>query len=411
MKDFKEIAFLVLSGPNGKGGHHYSIRDLGAEFEAKGVIVHYITVSSDSSVHVEPLAKKKRLGEYVLTFNLLALLRFVRRQIKIDLVDAVISLDEIGVRICMAAFPCAHHKIIAIKPGWVNSSAWTAHSGKLVCFSQENYDYFKALPKYRKAHLEFVPQRVYPVEVNGEITTLLYKELCLGEYDKVVIAGGRVDLGDSDSPGKKPIFETGLALHAQLLKEGVRSFLILAGTPKNAAAEEWLKSLSARMPQVHVEMRPIYVDKLSSLVGLADYVIGMGRVAMEAMSLSKNVFIPTQNGELPVRITSDNFETIAHYNFTHRAVSNLSASLTSSRDDLDKLLSTPEYEHEQGAITKKLFDENLSIKTGVARYLEIIDSLAMLPKRKSYVVAAYSFIRIYMVMLSGTLLSFSKKWR
>ena len=99
-------------------------------------------------------------------------------------------------------------------------------------------------------------------------------------------------------------------------------------------------------------------------------IVGMGRTAMESMSLGIPTFIPLMHSQLPLLIDSETFEAALSANLTYRTnVAN--PILKSNLKKIERLHIGYENICEE---TQIIFKDNLDIDSGIKNYIEIIDN-------------------------------------
>jgi hypothetical protein len=388
-----KFAFFLLSGVNGRGGHLYSARDLGMSFENAGIEVDYFGLCN-SEVDIQPLShvpKYKRIQNHQGVWGTIKSLRY---NFYLDEYDAVIVLDEMAVRLLSVSFPLSIEKIIAIKPGWINSKAWAPNTGALVCFSSENYEYYKAKKKYKRTNLHLIPQRVLPAQPSPQLLNALRKDFNLGSYDLIIMAAGRLDFGEGHSPGKKEIFDYSLSLYARYKKLGCRPFLFFAGKAKDQKTRNQAIAMIQNLEGAALLDDDKYTAKLSSILSVSDVVIGYGRTAMEAMSLAVPVIVPVSKGDAGVLVSKSSFGALQFCNFTNRI--NVSAvDIAAEKFEIDKLLDV-EFRTQSGDEAKQLFLEKLSAIAAVPIYIKLTKEIVKLSLYTKLNTCVFSLFRILM---------------
>lgn len=380
-----KVAFLLLAGANGRGGHLHSARDLGLSFQESGMSVDYYGLCS-AGVDIQPLKHLSNYHRIEITQKLCGILSAIREYVGHQTYDAIIILDEMAVRLMHVA--CLGHtdRMIAIKPGWVNSKAWSPHVKALVCFSRENFEYFRASAKYANTNLHLLPQRVRPALINGALLNDLRSEYNLDRYDIIIMAAGRLDFGEGNSPGKKEIFDYGLRLYSNYKKLGLIPFLFFAGKAKDPKTRSKAMEMIQDLEGTALLDNDKYTNKLSSIFGATDVLIGYGRTAMEAMSLGVPVIVPVSTGESGILISKSSFPALQYYNFTNR-VEAAEIDLVAEKNKIESLCN-PKVRAKIAAEVRELFTEELSATSAVPGYKELIEA----QDDRGFTVKSYAFV-------------------
>lgn len=362
-----KICLFVSSGATGFGGHHFSVRDIFLSMKEKQIDVTLLVAGEiDSKVlnEFDHFFIKLRYPWYFNSINAF------KTFFKANDFDTVFCFDENTSRIAILNFHNQLQKVVPVKPGWLNSTSWTNSTNHFVCFSKENFDYMKGLLKYKKVQIHLIPNRVRNVAVDNIFCNNLKKDLSLTDVEKIILAVSRID------PDKKQVFVQSINLFKNLEKHSSAYRLIIAGHVSCNDTLSWLETLIEQQnlgSKVVLLTESLYTKNVSKIFSMADFLIGMGRTAMESMSLGKLTYIPIGNNNLPVLITKDNFEKAFQRNFTYRSEFN-DSELQNNHSLLQRFKDhnfIKELENE----TKMLFEENLSIEKGINAYLEIVKSI------------------------------------
>jgi glycosyltransferase involved in cell wall biosynthesis len=117
-----------------------------------------------------------------------------------------------------------------------------------------------------------------------------------------------------------------------------------------------------------------YTINASTLVDLADVVVGTGRGLMEAASMAKVLMVPVAGNAYPVLVTPDVFERLYDYNFSVRAVlGDHDEEQTIAR--MACLLSDDEMRREMGKRSRAWYDEHFAIESVLDKYCLIYKTL------------------------------------
>ncbi len=365
-----EFLLLVASTPSGVAGHHYSVRDIARAMAGAGLKVELGLVVNRPGQVSRALQETphKRIDA---GFCYRDAIDWVRRRLACNPSLVVFGYDELSVRVAIAATVRERHRVVSVKPGWINSAAWSNGVANFVLFTRENLDFYAAHPRYAGIALHYLPNRVArPVpapDAAGRLTRLLPD---LGRVEQVIFCPVRLGWG------KDFIVDQALRLHRHLRDTGLSVGLVIAGSVHDESYVAALRERIGAAEDVWVTTDRTLTGNISSYMHAFDMVIGAGRTSGEALCLGKRVFCPNPSGGLPVEITSRSFEGLAYSNFTGRIAA---AVDDAAAGDLDAIVA-----------------ERLGVEAGVPRYRRIAsDALqARLPQTRALGTWASTAIRL-----------------
>lgn len=383
------LALIVTSGKDQFGGHHVSIKDLTNNFSSNNINVDVINLKEDSVV-LSPI------GSHKVEVNLLnpnSILKF-RYYLKSGNYSAIFCFDELSTRYLLITIPDLLHKIVPVKPGYLNSSSWTNACKFFINFSEENHLYYKSLPKYKKVVLKYIPNRVKPLKNKINDRSLGFIDsLNLKKNNKIILVPTRID------PNKKELIEKGINFYKFLNDK--EYYLVIAGLVNCELTYNWLQNITKEINNCKILTSNKITNNISEIFYSVDIIIAMGRTAMEAMSLNKFVCVPVKGKELPILITEKNFNILKYYNFTNRSV-------ISKEDYKLNIELIKSFKHnlkfDNYQVTGILFSQFLDVNNAFEKYLKIINDLD--PSSKFLVSSSAwikSLIRVFFIELKSIL--------
>lgn len=401
MSDFigSSIAFVVFAGKSGAGGHHYSVRDIGAVLSQK-YDVHYIMLSYHEEMKSDGLKDVEKVFRFRIRLNSLRSVKELRKHLEFNNYSAIFILDELAVRIMFVVRPSNFWKLIPIKPGWLSSDAWIGCLPNMICFTNENYLYYRDKPKYKDVNVKLIPNRLKSININLDLINSFKSHINLPKDAIIIMAGARVDLGDGVEPGKKMIFEQSYSMFTELSKRNKNIYLVFVGKPKNQLALDWINSFAVKNSRVRVVTDPYYTTKLAQFFSICSLAVATGRTAMEALSLSKLLLIPSIDSNCLKMVFKDNFIKAMDSNFTQRSVLGDDCEWEKHEDYILGLLEDKEkYDKHMNEINK-LCEDKIYAETALMEYEKLINGIDYKKFTLKYFIPwLISIVRIYLVTL------------
>ncbi|MEN3975969.1 hypothetical protein [Emcibacter sp. SYSU 3D8] len=307
-----QFLMLAASTPSGVAGHHYSVRDITGALDAAGVRTELCLILNrpgqssralDGMPHVQVDAG----------FCFLEAIAFVRRRLSDNPALVVFGYDELSVRIAIASTIGQRHRIVSVKPGWINSASWSDGVANFILFTRENLDFYARHPRYAGVALHYLPNRVARPDPAPDAAVRLGSLLPgFGSAGPSIFCPVRLGWG------KAFIVDQAFRLHDAMKSSGQPAGLVIAGTAHDQSYVQSLRDRIAGMPDVWMTTDPGITGNISAYMNAFDIVIGAGRTSGEALCLGKRVFCPDPDSELPVEITPRSYEGLAYSNFTGR---------------------------------------------------------------------------------------------
>ncbi len=198
-------------------------------------------------------------------------------------------------------------KLTLVKCGGPNPTLYYPPIENLVCFSEENYNYFINKENSNKKCISLIPNRVVKKSItsnqkfDNDISNMQgLKILCIArigtEYKKKI--------------------ELAYALKEKLTN--VNCTLVIIGSIVQFEVFEDLKSILKEDVTWLTSSR--YTENAVQYINLFDIVIGTGRGAVESLLLNKNTYIPINNSNSLTLVDEENLAELAKGNFSGRTI-------------------------------------------------------------------------------------------
>lgn len=383
----QRVSLIVTATETGVAGHHYSVRDLSRALQESGFEVR-VWVLRFADKHWSQALEGHGVSQMDAADPLSGRHRLLERNDA-----AVFCFDESAVRAAIAFMPERLERIVPVKPGWVNSDAWTRFASAFVLFTQENYEFYRDNPRYRGVRPYYMPNRVAPPKTDPALVRRLQDKL--GDPppgERLVFVAGRID------PYKLPTIEQGAALF-EALRKAASARLVIIGSASNAEVLKDLQARYAGRSDVSIVTDPAITSRLSSVLARGDLIVANGRTAMEAMLLGKNVAVPTSAGELAELVTPANFDAMLHHNFTQRAAGQ------AGQGGAAALLGDPAALDRNAEAVREIAEERISTVRAAELYGQVVDFVAVAQARPLDKVAAFlaSAARLFFIIVRARL--------
>jgi len=372
----KILCIAIANKAKSTGGHLHSLLNISREL-AKDHNVKIISFGNESSELLDSS------GLYIgyCSYKLLNIFR-IRKQIK-KIVgefkpDVLNIYNEEIYLLFRLLILFTDAKLILTKCGGKNpiKSQWV-FADNLIVFSKENYNWFISNKKYKKSNIFLLPNRVGVVEIPSEMNQKNKKDKNSFNFLRI----GRISRSYINSYMKL------IDLVAQLKKDNFLVRLFIIGTINDI---QYYKQIKHKITLTGIDCTLITdenkVKIASKYLYLGDCVLGTGRSAMEAMSVSKPVLVPALNSPFPILLTKDNFELYFNMNFSERSF----ATVEDIRQNYDKIVSLIKDKNYRKKVEEDsliIFNENFSVLELNKKYQSIFEKATN--KRKF---SLYNFI-------------------
>lgn len=385
----RHLLFVAMAASSGMAGHHYSMRDLANAFSRQGWTVEVILFSATGAGVSAALADFS--PAFVRTGSGFgAAIHEMRRIVQSRATDLVVAFDELANRISVCALLGRLEILLPVKPGWINSSSWSAASSEFIVFTAEDFLFFTAHPKYRRVRFNLISGRVEPPVVDKQAVEKLRMEVLLAHRtSKLAICPVRIERG------KLFFIDAVLRSFERLRQEGERDLaLLIIGAEQDPSFRKELELRTKDMP-VSVRTDPDYTRRLSALLPSGDVVYAMGRTVMESLLLGRRTFCPSGRPDCPLwEVTPENFFVALSGNFTGR---------NRGEDLYRKIAVDPPSLHCDMSNTNldQLVRHNMSAEGAVPQYLAAHARSIANPPTRMHQHIAYSFSRLRLAALAS----------
>jgi len=237
----------------------------------------------------------------------------------------------------------------------------------LVCFSKENYDYYKTHKYYKKARISLIPNRVNPFLCNTHLIDDLRKDYNITTTDFIILKIGRIH-----KDYKKTILQ-GMMLKRKLQIENpnLHIKLLILGSVQNHQIIENLKSWPEFDNNIIFIGADKYISNAKLIIDIANCIIGTGRGFMEGCYRGKILFAPIRHSELPILVTRENFRYFLYYNFSERTLVP-KESIEISINSIDQMASSKRY----NVFTQEVYKTYFDIESRVEDYLHLYNRIS-----------------------------------
>ncbi|ASM96106.1 glycosyltransferase [Vibrio vulnificus] len=357
------IGFIIGTFSHGRGGHVWDLKVI-----AETLSKHKSCVIFNIGCSESPVLEESNLEVINLPLELYKSTKLMSEEVKKRSIKTLIVID-VRVSIIPSLVSSFHTiPIISIKPGGPNPKKYFPTFGKLIVYSQENYEYFKLNSEYSFEKLSFIPNRCSKVKVNKSLVKDIEKKV--GKDTFIFLQIIRI-VEEYHSNISKAI---SLIKKLSEDKSVNSSALVLVGVPQCSKTLAKVKEEAKGYP-VYILNDDIYTKKASELIDIADVVIANGRGVMEASSRSKPILISSVDEELPVVLNEYNFSHAFSVNFSPRLdLTDVKNEDYNNFNAIKSVINDQAYYNELADFSKSKFSECFDVEEGVKDYIEIIDS-------------------------------------
>ena len=305
------VLYLISAFGKGSGGHFHSLNNIANALDGyKGINIEIASIGNVAS----PILKKnpKFLGNLEFKWYLFFQLNGeFKKLLKLKKIDVIHCYDG-GTALIIMMLPVFWKiNIIHTKCGGPNERNYFAQFLQtIILFSQENLNSFKKNPRFNKASIHLIPNRVQLKEPDySELFQLQIKDPNLFTFLRIARIGKTY---------KNSILQA-IELVRELVLLQHKVNLIIIGVIEDELTFNEIQSYIQlnNLPVVFLTTKE-YTSEASRFLYLADAVVGTGRGIMEAMTLGIPVYAPLKNRKLPVFVNNDTFQGLFENNFSQR---------------------------------------------------------------------------------------------
>ena len=218
--------------------------------------------------------------------------------------------------------------IISVKPGGATPKRYYPYFDGIICFSAENYNWFKTKYLYRsKSNIILLQNRIEKIEINhNRINNFKF----IRKDSINILRISRINKTFYEA------FHKTVNLHKELLKSGVNVNTVLIGIVEDKDVLAKLEKEIDGLDNMNILTNPEHIDNAKEFIPLFDIVTGIGRGFMEAAAERKIVLGFSKNYSIPIVIDKDNYEKFKNVNFSLRSI----YSGKNEESELHKIINT-----------------------------------------------------------------------
>lgn len=362
------ILFTIWTYKKGIGGHYYSLGAAVDSFAENGQDVRVINFGKFMAPSLLNI-KDKVCFFKINKFNLLYIIYIFARYCITNKINIIHCFDFYSYYVSLLIGYILNISIVVTYPGGPNrtgNSSYLPSISNLICFSNENYDFFAAnAGRLNIKNISLIKNRVKPPVIDHDKINELKALVDYDLYDFVFLKIARIGQYYKDS-----IIE---AINlAKVLEEyqSKRVLLIIIGVIEDAAIYSELEVLAKRHTNIKFITSNKYIYNASAVLDICDAFIGTGRGVLEAISLGKYALTSAIESSIPVLITPDNIDTFAYYNFSTRS----QADTTNNIQKIVDMISDTTYV-DYSCSTKEYCKINYSYSEIYPKYLEFYSNI------------------------------------
>lgn len=298
----------VYTKDGGNGGHYYSlietIRQVKKEHECEIINIGNEKASSLIKQDVcEVTFFNVNKNVYKTYLNL-------KEYFQNKEVDVIHSFDSVAHLWARRLANYKKVKLVLTKCGGANQMYYP-YCENLICFSQENNEYFLSQRKYKSAKLWLIPNRI--AEFSNDDSRIKHLDTCIkNEHRKLfkVFRIVRISTYYQDS-----LFQL-IRLVKKINRNDVRCILIIIGTPDEISIIRKIEMM--QLDYIYIFTESNFTKNAKELLAYSDMVLGTGRSLMEASSKGKILLAPLSDSKYPLLLDDTNFKEAFRYNFSER---------------------------------------------------------------------------------------------
>ena len=355
-----KLLFFINAQGHGSGGHYHSLNHISKEL-GKGHDIKIISIGMGFS---------NIIGEnpyflYHFEFkgiNILQLFNKIDKTIDSFKPDIIHFFDTSSYNVLRLHISSKKYKVILNKCGGPNRE-WP-FVNNLILFSQENYEWYKNIPKFRHVNTYLIPYRVQQLELN-ESYKPVFKDPDSFNFVRICRIGKGYKKSIKDSINLVNYLHTKGYFNVKLHVIGV--------IEDHNVYNEFIKEISDIRNSVSFITSTHFTKEASLMLYLADAVIGTGRGFMEAASLGKPLLAINAEDNYPILINQDNFSDAFKTNFSQRNIIEYYNS-DENFSNIEKMILDKEYYNQISIFSISLFQKYFSIGKAFQAYTDVYEN-------------------------------------
>jgi hypothetical protein len=231
----------------------------------------------------------------------------------------------------------------------------------LTCFSEENFNFFRAKQRYKNSNIFLIPNRIKKFECNVELIKDLELYIDKAPNDLILLRIARIGQHYIQSINQSINLLKKYQNENKDINRNIK--LIILGAIYEDSIYKHLLKENKDVENLYFITTDKFTKEAKKIIDIADIIIGTGRGFMEAASKEKVLFAPEKGSKFPTLVDKSNFDNFFYHNFSERTES-LPGVIVDF--NLNKILDSS-----SAIFPMDLYDKYFNIENGVPHYLEI----------------------------------------
>jgi len=369
----KSIVF-VINTYGDLGGHYYSLITTAEELHKK-YNIHIVNIGKT----ISPVIEQSKIPHTFLFSNYHDVISVTIRLLKIfkqKKADVVHAFDRVSYLYSLYASWIKRIPLVVTKCGGPIIKLFPFVSN-IVVFTKEDYYFFSSKSNSYETSISFVPNRVAHFHQDIKRIEQLKNNLNINK-SRVILRIGRID-----TSYQMTAFQC-IRLAKSFHKIDSSFVLLIIGNVANQEVFKQITEYAEGCDYIHIVTDRYFTINAKELIDIAEIVVGTGRNFMEACSMGKTMMAPNKDEELPVLVTSDNFDDIFNYNFSERYQDKNNISTTNLLNEING------YRED----TKRWYDKFFSSKMIESSYSDFYNNLKPTSYIKIFKTSIYQLLSI-----------------
>jgi len=352
------ILFFITVQKHG-GGHSHSLNHISRELGTK----HEVLIISVGSGFSRVIGENPYFLNHFTPrgINFLEFFKEIDTTVHNIKPDIIHFFDSVSYNILRLRFSSRKYKIIINKCGGPNIELPFVNN--LVVFSQENYEWYRNIPKFRQANIYLIPNRVRQVNLT-ESYKPVFKDPVFFNFLRICRIGPTYKKGLMDS----------VNLVNYLRAKGHQNvkLYVIGNIEDENIYMEFMKEISDMKDFIFVITSEQITKDATQMLYLGDAVIGSGRGFMESASVGKPLLTFNAKDNYPILIDEQNFSDAFKTNFSERNVFN-SISTVENLNKIERIICDKEYYNQISRFSKSMFQKYFSIEKVYELYSDVYE--------------------------------------
>ena len=354
------ILFSVFSMNKGLGGHTRSMQQI---MEEIGKTEKCFSIIFGQPKKVSPNKSVNELYIDMRNYNYFKIRNKIKHFVTINRIDLIHSFDDFSYFLCQLGNNLPR---LLTRCGGPNPKKYPTVKF-LTCFSEENFNFFKAKKRYKNSFVFLIPNRIKNFECNLTLIKELEFHINKGPNDLILLRIARIGQHYIQSINQSINLLKKYQSENKDINRNIR-LVVLGAIYEDVIYQNLLKE-NKNVENLYFVTTDKFTKEAKKIIDIADIIIGTGRGFMEASSKEKILFAPENGSRLPMLINKSNFENFFYHNFSERteSVPGVIADF-----DLNKIIDLASV-----IFPKDLYEKYFNIENGIPHYLEIYKKVIM----------------------------------